>query len=179
MVKETVVFALTSSTDLAASICKHLGLPLGKIKVEHFADGEILVEPQESVRGRSVFIIQSTCNPVSERLMEVLICIDACKRASAGEINVIMPYYGYARQDRKAKPRQPITSKLVANLLQVAGAHRVVTFDLHAAQIQGYFDIPIDDITAVPMLASYFKELEIPKEELVVVSPDHGGVTRA
>ena len=168
MVKETVVFALTSSTDLAASICKHLGLPLGKIKVEHFADGEILVEPQESVRGRSVFIIQSTCNPVSERLMEVLICIDACKRASAGEINVIMPYYGYARQDRKAKPRQPITSKLVANLLQVAGAHRVVTFDLHAAQIQGYFDIPIDDITAVPMLASYFKELEIPKEELLL-----------
>ena len=179
MVKETVVFALTSSTDLAASICKHLGLPLGKIKVEHFADGEILVEPQESVRGRSVFIIQSTCNPVSERLMEVLICIDACKRASAGEINVIMPYYGYARQDRKAKPRQPITSKLVANLLQVAGAHRVVTFDLHAAQIQGYFDIPIDDITAVPMLASYFKGLQIPKDELVVVSPDHGGVTRA
>ena len=168
MVKETVVFALTSSTDLAASICKHLGLPLGKIKVEHFADGEILVEPQESVRGRSVFIIQSTCNPVSERLMEVLICIDACRRASAGEINVIMPYYGYARQDRKAKPRQPITSKLVANLLQVAGAHRVVTFDLHAAQIQGYFDIPIDDITAVPMLASYFKELEIPKEELLL-----------
>jgi len=179
MVKETVVFALTSSTDLAASICKHLGLPLGKIKVEHFADGEILVEPQESVRGRSVFIIQSTCNPVSERLMEVLICIDACRRASAGEINVIMPYYGYARQDRKAKPRQPITSKLVANLLQVAGAHRVVTFDLHAAQIQGYFDIPIDDITAVPMLASYFKGLQIPKDELVVVSPDHGGVTRA
>ena len=179
MVKETVVFALTSSTDLAASICKHLGLPLGKIKVEHFADGEILVEPQESVRGRSVFIIQSTCNPVSERLMEVLICIDACRRASAGEINVIMPYYGYARQDRKAKPRQPITSKLVANLLQVAGANRVVTFDLHAAQIQGYFDIPIDDITAVPMLASYFKGLQIPKDELVVVSPDHGGVTRA
>ena len=148
-----------------------MGLPLGKIKVEHFADGEILVEPQESVRGRSVFIIQSTCNPVSERLMEVLICIDACRRASAGEINVIMPYYGYARQDRKAKPRQPITSKLVANLLQVAGAHRVVTFDLHAAQIQGYFDIPIDDITAVPMLASYFKGLQIPKDELVVVSP--------
>lgn len=179
MVKETVVFALTSSTDLAKSICDKLGLPLGKIKVEHFADGEILVEPQESVRGRSVFIVQSTCTPVTEHIMEVLICIDACKRASAGEINVIMPYYGYARQDRKAAPRQPITSKLVANLLQVAGANRVITFDLHAAQIQGYFDIPIDDLTAVPMIGRYFVEKNFPKDEVVVVSPDHGGVVRA
>lgn len=179
MVKETIVFALTSSTDLAASVCKSLGLPLGKIKVEHFADGEILVEPQESVRGRTVFIIQSTCNPVAEHLMEVLICIDACRRASAGEINVIMPYYGYARQDRKAKPRQPITSKLVANLLETAGANRIMTFDLHAAQIQGYFDIPIDDMTAVPMIGQYFKQKNIPSDELVVVSPDHGGVVRA
>ena len=179
MVKETIVFALTSSTDLAASVCKSLGLPLGKIKVEHFADGEILVEPQESVRGRTVFIIQSTCNPVTEHLMEVLICIDACRRASAGEINVIMPYYGYARQDRKAKPRQPITSKLVANLLETAGANRIMTFDLHAAQIQGYFDIPIDDMTAVPMIGQYFKQKNIPSDELVVVSPDHGGVVRA
>jgi ribose-phosphate pyrophosphokinase len=111
--------------------------------------------------------------------MEVLVCIDACKRASAGSINIIMPYYGYARQDRKAKPRQPITSKLVANLLQVAGASRILTFDLHAAQIQGYFDIPIDDLTAVPMIGQYFKEKNFDKEELVVVSPDHGGVTRA
>ena len=179
MVKETVIFALTSSTDLAAHVCRDLGLPLGKIKVEHFADGEILVEPQESVRGRSVFIVQSTCNSVTERLMEVLVCIDACKRASAGEINVIMPYYGYARQDRKAKPRQPITAKLVADLLQVAGADRVVVFDLHATQIQGFFDIPIDDLTAVPMLGQYFKEKNLPSDKLVVVSPDHGGVTRA
>ena len=179
MVKETVVFALTSSIDLAAEVCRKLDIPLGKIKVEHFADGEILVEPQESVRGRDVFIIQSTCNPVTERLMEVLICIDACKRASAGSINIIMPYYGYARQDRKAKPRQPITSKLVANLLQVAGASRILTFDLHAAQIQGYFDIPIDDLTAVPMIGQYFKNKNFNKEDLVVVSPDHGGVTRA
>lgn len=179
MVKETVIFALTSSTDLAAHVCRDLGLPLGKIKVEHFADGEILVEPQESVRGRSVFIVQSTCNPVTERLMEVLVCIDACKRASAGEINVIMPYYGYARQDRKANPRQPITAKLVADLLQVAGADRVVVFDLHATQIQGFFDIPIDDLTAVPMLGQYFKEKNLPSDKLVVVSPDHGGVTRA
>lgn len=179
MVKETVVFALTSSTDLAKSICDKLGLPLGKIKVEHFADGEILVEPQESVRGRSVFVVQSTCTPVTEHIMEVLICIDACKRASAGEINVIMPYYGYARQDRKAAPRQPITSKLVANLLQVAGANRVITFDLHAAQIQGYFDIPIDDLTTVPMIGKYFAEKNFPSDEVVVVSPDHGGVVRA
>lgn len=179
MVKETVVFALTSSTDLAKSICDKLGIPLGKIKVEHFADGEILVEPQESIRGRSVFIVQSTCTPVTEHLMEVLICIDACKRASAGEINVIMPYYGYARQDRKAAPRQPITSKLVANLLQTAGANRVITFDLHAAQIQGYFDVPIDDLTSVPMIGKYFVEKNFPADEVVVVSPDHGGVVRA
>lgn len=179
MVKETVVLALTSSTDLAAAVCKDLNLPLGKVKVEHFADGEILVEPQESLRGRSVFIVQSTCNPVTERLMEVLVCIDACKRASAGEINVIMPYYGYARQDRKAKPRQPITAKLVADLLQTAGADRLVVFDLHATQIQGFFNIPIDDLTAVPMLGQYFKEKNFPSEKLVVVSPDHGGVTRA
>ena len=179
MVKETVVFALTSSTELAASICEKLDLPLGKIKVEHFADGEILVEPQESIRGRSVFIVQSTCNPVTEHLMEVLVCIDACKRASAGEINIIMPYYGYARQDRKAAPRQPITSKLVANLLQVAGANRILTFDLHAAQIQGYFDIPIDDLTAVPMIGKYFKDKGFNTEDVVVVSPDHGGVVRA
>jgi len=179
MVKETVVFALTSSTDLAASICRKLDIPLGKIKVEHFADGEILVEPQDSVRGRSVFIVQSTCNPVTEHLMEVLVCLDACKRASAGELNVIMPYYGYARQDRKAKPRQPITSKLVANLLQVAGADRVITFDLHAAQIQGFFDVPIDDLTAVPMIGQYFLNKGIADENLVVVSPDHGGVVRA
>ena len=176
--KDTIVFALTSSTDLAESVCEKLGLPLGKIKVEHFADGEIIVEPQESVRGRSVFIIQSTCCPVTENLMEVLIAIDACKRASASEINIIMPYFGYARQDRKAKPRQPITAKLVANLLQTAGANRIICFDLHAAQIQGFFDIPNDDITAVPMIGNYFKNKGFAQESIVVVSPDHGGVTR-
>ena len=179
MVNETVVFALTSSVELAAAVVKNLDTTLGEIKVEHFADGEILVVPQASVRGRNVYIIQSTCNPVTERLMEILVCIDACKRASAKEINVIMPYFGYARQDRKAKPRQPITSKLVANLLQTAGANRVVVFDLHASQIQGFFDIPIDDLTAVPLLGNYFVEKNLNKENLVVVSPDHGGVTRA
>ena len=179
MVNDTVIFALTSSVDLAKKVCKDLDVPLGKIKVEHFADGEILVTPQESVRGRSVFIVQSTCNPVTERLMEVLVCIDACKRASAREINVIMPYYGYARQDRTTKPRQPITAKLVADLIQKAGAHRVVVFDLHAAQIQGFFNIPIDDITAVPMSGQYFRQRFRGRDDLVVVSPDHGGVTRA
>ncbi|MEG0076787.1 ribose-phosphate pyrophosphokinase [Anaerorhabdus sp.] len=174
---ETIVFALTSSVELANEIVDHLGLPLGKISVKHFADGEILVEPEETVRGRSVYIVQSTCAPVTERLMEVLICIDACKRASAGEINVVMPYYGYARQDRKARARQPITSKLVADLLQTAGANRLITIDLHASQIQGFFNIPIDDLTAVPMIGQYFKSKAL--EDVVVVSPDHGGTTRA
>lgn len=167
MEKEIVIFSLTSSTRLAGKICEILDLPLGKIKVEHFADGEILVTPQETIRGKKVYIVQSTCNPVTERLMEVLVCIDACKRASAGEINVIMPYYGYARQDRKASAHQPITSKLVADLLQTAGADRIVTVDLHATQIQGFFDIPIDDLTAVPMLSRYFKDKQFKPEDLI------------
>lgn len=179
MIRETVVFALSSSVELANEIVNFLGLPMGKISVKHFADGEILVEPEETVRERSVYIIQSTCAPVTERLMEVLIAIDACKRASAHEINVVMPYFGYARQDRKAKPRQPITSKLVANLLESAGADRLITIDLHASQIQGFFDIPIDDLTAVPMLGQYFKSKRFDPENVVVVSPDHGGTTRA
>ena len=179
MVKDTIILALTSSTELAQHIAKELKLPLGKVKVDHFADGEILVTPQETVRGRSVFIIQSTCTPVTEHLMEVLVCIDACKRASAKEITVVMPYYGYARQDRKADAHQPITAKLVADLLQTAGANRIVTIDLHAAQIQGFFNIPIDDLTAVPLLGHYFCEKKLPKDQIVVVSPDHGGVVRA
>lgn len=179
MVKDTIIFALTSSTDLARKIADNLKLPLGEIKVDHFADGEILVTPQETVRGRSVFVIQSTCPPVTERLMEVLVCIDALRRASAREINVIMPYYGYARQDRKASPRQPITAKLVADLITTAGADRIVTVDLHAAQIQGFFNIPMDDLTAVPLLSYYFTGKEFKDKDLVVVSPDHGGVVRA
>ena len=179
MINDAVVFALTSNVELATEVCKKLGVSLGKIKVEHFADGEIIVEPQQTVRERDVFIIQSTCTPVTEHLMELLVCIDACRRASAKTINLIVPYYGYARQDRKAKPRQPITSKLVANLLVTAGAHRILTFDLHAAQIQGFFDIPIDDLTAVPMIGQYFKEKNFPADDVVVISPDHGGVVRA
>lgn len=180
MVKETIIFALTSSVDLASKIAEDLELPLGKIKVDHFADGEILVTPQETVRGRSVFLVQSTCTPVTERLMEVLVCIDALKRASAAEINVITPYFGYARQDRKADAHQPITAKLVANLLQTAGASRVLTIDIHAPQIQGFFDIPVDDLTSVPMLGYHIlKTMKVEKDNFVVVSPDHGGVVRA
>ena len=176
---EIVIFSLTSSIALTQEICDYLKLEKGKCSVRHFSDGEILVEPEETVRGRSVYIIQSTCYPVSERIMEVLIAIDSCRRASAGEINVIMPYYGYARQDRKARPRQPITSRLVANLLETAGANRVVTVDLHASQIQGFFNIPIDDLTCINMLGQYFRSKQLDPEKIVVVSPDHGGTTRA
>ena len=176
----TIVFALSSSVGLAKEICKELNLPLGKCEVKHFADGEILVELGESVRGKHVYFVQSTNKPVNENLMELLIGIDACKRASAATVNCIIPYYGYARQDRKAKPRQPITSKLVANLLESAGANRVVTMDLHATQIQGYFDIPTDDITSLGLIADYFKHKEgLDVKDIVVVSPDHGGTVRA
>ena len=172
------IFGLSSNLDLTHEICEHLDLEPGKIDIRHFADGEILIEPLESVRGKHVYIVQSTCTPVSETYMEVLICIDACKRASADEITVVMPYYGYARQDRKARARQPITSKLMANLLETAGANRVVTIDLHAPQIQGFFDIPTDDLTAVAMIGQYYRAKNF-KEDVVVVSPDHGGATRA
>jgi ribose-phosphate pyrophosphokinase len=178
MVKDIIVFALSSSTDLTDEICGHLGIPRGKISVKHFADGEIIVEPEQSVRGKNVFLVQSTCTPVSETLMEILVALDAFKRASAGEVTVVIPYFGYARQDRKARARQPITAKLVADLLQVAGADRVVTLDLHAPQIQGFFNIPIDDLTAVSMIGQYFRAKHF-ADEVVIVSPDHGGATRA
>ena len=175
--EKTLVFALSSSIELAKEVVSELCIPLGLCDVKHFADGEIMVELGESVRGKHVYIIQSTCNPVSTNLMEVLIAIDACKRASAAHITVIMPYFGYARQDRKARPRQPITSKLVATLLETAGANRVITMELHATQIQGFFDIPADDISAICIIGNYFRSLNL--ENIVVVSPDHGGVTRA
>lgn len=176
--KDIIVFALSSSVELADEICTTLGIQKGEISVKHFADGEIIVEPMESVRGKHVFLVQSTCNPVSETLMEVLVALDACKRASADQITVVMPYFGYARQDRKARARQPITAKLVADLIQVAGASRVITLDLHAPQIQGFFNIPTDDLTAVSMIGQYFRNKKF-TNELVVVSPDHGGATRA
>ncbi len=177
MENKTVVFALTSSIGVANEIVAQLGIPLGQCEVKHFADGEIIVELGESVRGKNVYIVQSTCNPVSSNLMEVLIAIDACKRASAQHISVVMPYFGYARQDRKAKPRQPITSKLVASLLETAGADRVITMELHATQIQGFFNIPADDISAICIIGKYIQSLNL--EDVVVVSPDHGGTTRA
>ena len=176
---ETMVFALTANIDLVNEICDYLSLSPGKISVKHFADGEILVEPEETVRGKKVYVVQSTCNPVTERLMELLVCVDALKRASAGSITCIMPYYGYARQDRKARPRQPITAKLVADLLEAAGANRVVTIDLHATQIQGFFNFPTDDLTCIPMMAYHYKHIGLDMANVVAVSPDHGGTTRA
>ncbi len=177
MKNKITVFALSASQDLAKDIAKMLGTEVGKCDVHHFADGEILVEIGESVRGKDVFIVQSTSNPVTENLMEILVIADALKRASAHEITAVIPYFGYARQDRKAKPRQPITSRLVADLLTTAGVNRVVTIDLHAAQIQGFFDIPVDEMQALPLISKYFKKKNL--EDLCIVSPDHGGATRA
>jgi len=174
---EFKIFAGNSNLSLADEIASIMGKPLGKSEVTTFSDGEISVNVYESVRGRDVFIIQSTCDPVNNNLMELLILIDAMKRASAGRINAVIPYYGYARQDRKAKARDPITAKLVANLISAAGADRVVTMDLHAAQIQGYFDIPVDQLLGIPVLVKYFKKKKL--NDLIIVSPDHGSVTRA
>lgn len=171
------IFALSSSVELTKDIADFIGIPVSNCEVMHFADGEINVDIPETVRGHKVFVIQSTNNPVNERIMELLIMIDALKRASAREVNVVIPYYGYSRQDRKAKARQPISAKLVADLLQVAGATRVIAMDLHAAQIQGFFDIPIDNFRALPLIARYIQNKEI--DDICVVSPDHGGATRA
>lgn len=170
------LFALNSNVKLAEEIAQVMGIELGKCSVSRFSDGEIQINIEESIRGDDVFVIQSTSVPVNEHLMELLIMIDALKRASAKTINIVMPYYGYARQDRKARSREPITAKLVANLLETAGASRVITLDLHAPQIQGFFDIPIDHLMGVPILAEYFKNKNL--DDIVVVSPDHGGVTR-
>ncbi|MBB6218457.1 ribose-phosphate pyrophosphokinase [Anaerosolibacter carboniphilus] len=171
------VFAGNASKDLALKICEELGVKLGEAEVGAFSDGEIAVNIKETVRGADVFVVQSTCAPVNRHLMELLIMIDALKRASAGRITAVIPYYGYARQDRKAKARDPITAKLVADIITAAGADRVLTMDLHAAQIQGYFNIPVDHLLGVPILAEYFKKMGL--EDLVVVSPDLGSVTRA
>jgi len=171
------IFTGNSHAGLAEEIAKVMGKPLGKATVSTFSDGEISVNLWETVRGIDTYIVQSTCNPVNNSLMELLIMIDAMKRASAGRINAVIPYYGYARQDRKAKARDPITAKLVADLLVAAGADRVVTMDLHAAQIQGYFNIPVDHLVGLPILVKYFQEKNL--EDIVIVSPDHGSVTRA
>lgn len=174
---EYKIFTGNAHPELAEKIASIMGKPLGKCDVAQFSDGEISLNLWESVRGVDIYIVQPTCDPVNDNLMELLIMIDAMKRASAGRINAVIPYYGYARQDRKAKARDPITSKLVANLIVAAGADRVVTMDLHANQIQGYFDIPVDHLIGMPILAKYFKEKNL--DDVVVVSPDHGSVTRA
>ncbi|CQR47484.1 Ribose-phosphate pyrophosphokinase [Paraliobacillus sp. PM-2] len=171
------VFTLNSNPHLAEEIAEQIGVPLGECSVTTFSDGEIQINIEESVRGCDVYVVQSTCVPVNQHIMEVLIMIDALKRASAKTINIVMPYYGYARQDRKARAREPITAKLVADLLQVAGASRVISLDLHAPQIQGFFNIPVDQLVGVPILSDYWNKKGL--EDVVVVSPDHGGVTRA
>lgn len=172
------VFCGNSNPVLAGKICASLGVPLGSAKVKNFSDGEIMVEIGENVRGRDVFIVQSTCFPTNNNLMELLIMIDALKRASAATITAVIPYYGYARQDRKVAPRTPITSKLVADLLTTAGADRVITVDLHAGQIQGFFDIPVDNLYAAPVILNHIKK-KFRDDSVVMVSPDAGGTERA
>lgn len=172
------IFSLNSNRALAQEIAEKVGVELGECTVSQFSDGEIQINIEESIRGCDVYIIQSTSYPVNEHLIELLIMIDALKRASAKTINLVIPYYGYARQDRKARAREPITAKLVANLIETAGATRVITLDLHAPQIQGFFDIPIDHLMGVPILGDYFKARNFHNDDIVIVSPDHGGVTR-
>jgi len=171
------IFSGNANPRLAQEVCDCLGIPIGKAKISRFSDGEVNVQILESVRGSDVFLIQPTCPPVDENLMELLVMIDALRRASAGRITAVMPYYGYARQDRKVQPRVPITAKLVADLLTAAGADRVLTMDLHAGQIQGFFNIPVDNLLAMPIFLDYMESQGI--EGLIVVSPDAGGVERA
>ena len=175
--KSIKVLNCNANKDLAKDIAFNLGIPVGDAQVSTFSNGEIGVSINESIRGADVFVVQSTCTPVNDNLMELLIMIDALKRASAGRINAVMPFYGYARQDRKSKSREPITAKLVANLIEAAGADRVITMDLHAPQIQGFFDIPVDHLYAAPLIVNYFINKKL--DDIVVVSPDVGGVTRA
>ena len=177
------IFCGNSSPEFAKNICKDLGVDLGKAEVKTFADGEASVSLLETVRGADVFLVQSTCKPVNDHLMELLVMCDACRRASAGRITAVIPYFGYARQDRKAKSRDPISAKLVANMITAAGADRVLTMDLHAAQIQGFFDIPLDHLLGTPTFVDYylakFPETEYNHDDFVVVSPDVGSVGRA
>ena len=177
------IFCGNSNPEFAATICKELGVEMGKSVVKTFADGEASVSLEETVRGADVFLVQSTCKPVNDHLMELLVMIDACRRASAGRITAVIPYFGYARQDRKAKSRDPISAKLVANMLTAAGADRVLTMDLHASQIQGFFDIPVDHLLGNPTFVKYYLE-KFPEDtfnhdDFVVVSPDVGSVARA
>jgi len=171
------LFAGNSNPDIAKRISKYLDIPISEMDVDRFSDGEVRIKINENVRGRDVFIVQSTCSPVNENTMELLIIIDAMKRASADRITAVIPYFGYARQDRKDQPRVPITARLIANLLTAAGADRVLTMDLHAGQIQGFFDIPLDHLFAAPVIIKYIQKLNI--DNIAVVSPDVGGIKRA
>jgi ribose-phosphate pyrophosphokinase len=175
--KRFKIFCGTSNIALCEEVCKFVGVPVGETRLQRFADGEVYFQLLENVRGADVFVIQPTCFPVDQHLVELLIMIDALKRASAGRITVVMPYYGYARQDRKDRPRVAISAKLVADLLTTAGANRALLVDLHAAQIQGFFNIPVDHLFASPVLVGHFREMKLPN--LTVVSPDAGGVERA
>ena len=177
--KDIKIFACNSNKKLAEDIAAAMGLPLGRCTVGAFADGEVSISIEESVRGSDVFVVQSTCGPVNNNLMELLIMIDACRRASAGRITAVIPYFGYARQDRKAKGRDPISAKLVANMIEAAGADRVLTMDLHASQIQGFFDIPVDNLLSNPVFVKYYMSKFEHPEEMVVVSPDVGSVARS
>jgi len=177
MQHEMKIFSGSSNPGLAADICEYLNTPLGRAEINRFSDGEIMFHINENIRGRDVFVIQSTSPPVNDHLVELLIMVDAFRRASARRITAVLPYYGYGRQDRKAEPRVPITAKLVANLLTTAGVDRVLCTDLHAGQIQGYFDIPVDNLFAAPVILEYFKKMNL--QNLVIISPDAGGVERA
>lgn len=177
--RELKILSGRSNISLAQKICDFLHLPLGHISLSDFPDGEISCKIDDDVRGRDVFLIQPTCPPVNKNLMELLIMIDSCKRASAGRVTAVLPYYGYARQDRKDEGRVPITAKMVANIITRAGADRALTMDLHAAQIQGFFDVPVDHLYAAPVLNQYFMDMDLDPDEVVVVSPDEGSIKRA
>ena len=177
--KDIKIFSGRANPELSERICKYLGLPRGKITLGDFPDGEISCKIEEDIRGRDVFLIQPTGPPVNNNLMELLIMIESCRRASAERVTAVMPYYGYARQDRKDEGRVPITAKLVANLITRAGADRVLTMDLHAAQIQGFFDVPVDHLYAAPVLNEYFQSHQIVGDKIVIVSPDEGSIKRA
>src|SRR3989304_286171 len=177
MIDKIKIFAGNSNLPLATDICRHLGISLGNTEIKSFSDGEVFVEVKESVRGMEVYVIQSTCTPVNKNLMELLVMMDALKRASAHAITAVIPYYGYARQDRKVAPRTPITAKLIADLITTAGATRVLCMDLHAGQIQGFFNVPVDNLYATPVLLDYIQKNY--RDNTVIVSPDAGGVERA
>ncbi|HEL1104527.1 TPA: ribose-phosphate pyrophosphokinase [Streptococcus equi subsp. zooepidemicus] len=177
--KQIKLFSLTSNLAIAEKISKAAGIPLGKISSRQFSDGEIMINIEETVRGDDIYIIQSTSFPVNDNLWELLIMIDACKRASANTVNIVLPYFGYSRQDRVAKSREPITAKLVANMLTKAGIDRVVTLDLHAVQVQGFFDIPVDNLFTVPLFAKHYAPLGLSGPDTVIVSPKNSGIKRA